>query len=164
MRVCVCVCARARMSTRALSCVCLFATAWTVVRQALLSMGIFQARILEWVAVPSFRGSSQPRGCTQVSCMQVDSLTPEPPGKFTKWDSISLQGIFRWHSGKESASQCRRLKRIRFDPCVGKIPWSGEWQLDQLFFPGKFHGPRSLAGLPMGLQRVGHHWAHTYPK
>ena len=24
--------------------------------------GIFQARILEWVALPSFRGSSQPRG------------------------------------------------------------------------------------------------------
>ena len=104
------------------------------------------------------------QGWTQVSCMQVDSLTSEPPGKFTKWDSISLQGIFRWHSGKESASQCRRLKRIRFDPCVGKIPWSREWQLDQLFLPGKFHGPRSLAGLPMGLQRVGYHWAHTYPK
>ena len=30
--------------------------------------GIFQARILEWVAMPSSRGSSQPMGCTQVSC------------------------------------------------------------------------------------------------
>ena len=29
--------------------------------------GILQARILEWVAVPFFRGSSQPRGQTQVS-------------------------------------------------------------------------------------------------
>ena len=34
---------------------------WTVARQAALSMGILQARILEWVVVPSSRGSSQTR-------------------------------------------------------------------------------------------------------
>ena len=45
----------------------LFATLWTVVRQAPLSMGILQARILEWVAMPSSRGSSQPRDGTWVS-------------------------------------------------------------------------------------------------
>ena len=32
------------------------ATLWTVARQDPLSIGIFQARILEWVAVPSSRG------------------------------------------------------------------------------------------------------------
>ena len=32
-----------------------------VARQASLSMGILQARILEWVTVPSCRGSSQPK-------------------------------------------------------------------------------------------------------
>ena len=47
-----------------------------------------------------------------------------------------------WHSGKESACQCRRW---RFRPWVGKIPWSREWQLTPLFFPGKFCGQRSLA-------------------
>ena len=31
--------------------------------------GIFQATILEWVAVSSFRGSSQPRDQTHVSCI-----------------------------------------------------------------------------------------------
>src|SRR5574337_84683 len=31
--------------------------------------GILQVRILEWVAMPSSRGSSQPRGGTQVSCI-----------------------------------------------------------------------------------------------
>ena len=31
--------------------------------------GIFQARILEWVAISSSRGSSQPRDQTQVSRM-----------------------------------------------------------------------------------------------
>ena len=35
--------------------------------QAPMSMGVLQARILEWVAMPSSRGSSQPRDRTQVS-------------------------------------------------------------------------------------------------
>ena len=35
--------------------------------QAPLSMGILQTRILEWVAMPSSRGSSQPKDQTQVS-------------------------------------------------------------------------------------------------
>ena len=50
-----------------------FATPWTLVRQTLLSMGILQARTLEWVAMPSSRRSSQPRVLTQVSPLQVDS-------------------------------------------------------------------------------------------
>ena len=38
-----------------LSCVQLFATLWTEARQALLSTGIHQARILEWVAMSASR-------------------------------------------------------------------------------------------------------------
>ena len=38
--------------------------------------GILQARILEWVASPSSRGSSQPRDRTQVSCI-ADSVLSE---------------------------------------------------------------------------------------
>ena len=47
----------------------LFATLWTVAHQALLSMGILQARILEWVAISSSRGSSWPRDQTHLSCI-----------------------------------------------------------------------------------------------
>ena len=50
-----------------LSRVWLFVTPWIVARQAPLSIGILQTRILEWVAMPSSRGSSQPRDQTQVS-------------------------------------------------------------------------------------------------
>ena len=39
----------------------LFVIPWTVACQASLSMGILQARILEWVVVASSRRSSQPR-------------------------------------------------------------------------------------------------------
>ena len=45
----------------------LFVTPRTVAHQAPLSIGILQARILEWVAMPSSGGSSQPRDRTQVS-------------------------------------------------------------------------------------------------
>ena len=38
---------------------------WTVAYQASLSMGILQARILDWVAMPSSKGSSQPCCCTR---------------------------------------------------------------------------------------------------
>ena len=46
--------------------------------------GILQARILEWVAMPSSRGSSQPRDWTCISCLlhwQAGSLPLAPPGK-----------------------------------------------------------------------------------
>ena len=59
----------------------LFETQWTVAREAPLSMGILQARILEWVAMPSSRGSSQLRVKPRSSALQVDSLPSEPPGK-----------------------------------------------------------------------------------
>ena len=44
-----------------------FATTWTVFSQTPLSMGILQARILQWVASPISRGSSWPRDWVQVS-------------------------------------------------------------------------------------------------
>ena len=43
--------------------------------------GIFQARILEWVAISFSRGSSWPRDRTWVSHIAGDSLPTEPPGK-----------------------------------------------------------------------------------
>ena len=42
-------------------------TPWTVACKTSLSMGILQARIQEWVAMHSSRGSSQPRDRIQVS-------------------------------------------------------------------------------------------------
>ena len=59
-------------------------------------------------------------------------------------------------SGKESASLCRRCKRHRFDPWVGKSLWSRKWQPSQEFFPVKFHGQKILWGYsPWGLKESG---------
>ena len=49
-------------------CLTLFVTPWTVTCQTPLSE-ISQARLLEWVAIPFSRGSSQLRDGTQVSCL-----------------------------------------------------------------------------------------------
>ena len=45
----------------------LFVTPWTIACQAALSLGILQAKVLEWVAMPSSRGSSWPRDWTCIS-------------------------------------------------------------------------------------------------
>ena len=55
------------IQTKIISYIRLFVTPWAIALQAPLSMGILQARILGWGAMPSSRGSSQPRDKTQVS-------------------------------------------------------------------------------------------------
>ena len=57
--------------------------------------GILQARILEWAATPSSRGSSRPKDQTHISrrfCTAGGFFTPEPQGKAknTGMDSLSL--------------------------------------------------------------------------
>ena len=56
-----------------------FVTSWTVACQAPLSMGILQARMLEWVTIPLSRGSSWLRDGTRVSCMADGFFITEPP-------------------------------------------------------------------------------------
>ena len=86
-----------------LSHVQLFATPWTV-------HGILQARILEWVAFPFFRGSPtsgiEPRSPT----LQADSLPAEPQGKPKNpgVGSLSLlQGIFQTQELNWGLPHCR---------------------------------------------------------
>ena len=57
---------------------------------------------------------------------------------------MPLVGFPGGASGKEPAFQCRRHRRLRFDPWVGKIPWRRAWQPTLLFLPGESHGWRSL--------------------
>ena len=43
--------------------------------------GILQAKILEWISISFYRGSSWPRDRTYVSCVAGRFFTSEPPGK-----------------------------------------------------------------------------------
>ena len=70
----------------------LFVTPWST---GFLVHGVLQLRTLEWVTMPSSRGSSQPRNWTQVSCISCiadRSFIMEPTWNYT----ISSSLIFFW--------------------------------------------------------------------
>ena len=75
--------------------------------------GIFQARVLEWVAI-----------AFSDICVQVH---------------VKL-GFSGGTSGEEPGWQCRRRKRCGFSPWLGKIPWRRAWQPTPVFLPGESQG------------------------
>ena len=84
----------------------LFATPQTVAPQALLSVGIPQPRILEWVAMTSSRGSSQPGIEPRSPSLQVDSLCLSHQGSMSRSDNcvvnkklIDFYSVFIKQSG-----------------------------------------------------------------
>ena len=91
----------------------LFATPWTVARQAPSVHGILQARILESVAIPFSRGSSRPRDRTCVSYVslhwQAGSLPPAPRGK-----SVFLQ----WKHHRRGLRTVCEMRKEHGEPCV----------------------------------------------
>ena len=58
-------------------------------------------------------------------------------------------GLPRWCSSKELTCECRRLliRDAGLISGIGKILWKRRWQSMSVFFPGKFHGQRSLVAL-----------------
>ena len=61
--------------------------------------GILQARILEWIAVPFARGSSQPRNKTGVSCIAGGSLPVELPEKPYAQNIMQNEGLGESQAG-----------------------------------------------------------------
>ena len=101
---------------------------WPVARQAPLSMDILQARILEWVAMPFSRGSSQPRDQTQVS---------HTAGRFfTSWATrecerryLQMIALIRsWYLKytKDSYKSTSKYKHSHY-----KMGWGPEWKFFQ---------------------------------
>ena len=112
--------------------------------------GIFWARILEWVATSSSRGSSWSRHRTQVSWVSC----------------ISRQTFYlrlpKWLRGKDSTCQCRILRRLGFDAWVRKIPWRRKWQPTPVFLSGNSMDKGAWWATVHVVPRVGHDWAHTH--
>ena len=74
--------------------------------------GILEARILEWVAFPFFRGSSNPGFEPRSPALQMDTLPAEPQEKpkNTGVGSLSLlQGIFPAQESNWGLLHCRRI-------------------------------------------------------
>ena len=92
---------------KSLSRVWLFATPWTGACQAPPSMGFFQSRILEWVAVSFSRGSFRPKDRTWVSRTAGEL--------FTAWATREAQVLHKCHSLHDSThlpSSVQSLSRI----------------------------------------------------
>ena len=122
--------------------------------------GISQARILEWVAMPSSTEHLPNPGTKLRSpALQEDSLPSEPPGKVrlkVNYSSVSpILGLPGGANGKEPACQVRRCRRRGFDPSQ-EDPWRRAWRPTPVFLPGESHGQRSLAGCSPWGRRVGH--------
>ena len=99
--------------------------------------GILQVRILQWVAIPSSRGSSQPRGWTLISMSSALAgrfLPLVPPGKpqyWPQWDFILGNWLSRccenWEVSEWIARQHRELnsnKKLLPPMCSkSKVKW-----------------------------------------
>ena len=134
--------------------------------------GIFQVRILEWVAFPFSRGSSQPRDHTQVSCIAgicstswvtvqfscsavSDSLWPHEPQHFRPPCPSLTPGVhpnpcpLSWWCRPTISSSV-----IPFSSCPQSFPASGSFQMSQLCASrGQSIGASASASvLPMNIQ------------
>jgi len=93
--------------------------------------GILQARILEWVAFPFSRGSSQPRDWTQDSRIMDDFFTSWRQGKPQLIDRFIIMKNYSFYY----YSYTPRDKGQR-----------RQWHPTPVLLPGKSHGRRSLVG------------------
>ena len=120
--------------------------------------GIFQARILEWVAIPFSKGSSWSRKQTQVSCIAADSLLSEPPGKplyspllfshsvmstslrhHGRQASLSFtisQSLLKLMSIESVVSSIHSSSVAPFSSCLQSFLTSGSFPVNKLFVSG----------------------------
>ena len=100
--------------------------------------GILQARVLEWVAIPFSRGSSQSRDRTQVSCIA--------DGFFTNWAIREAQVV------KNPPANARDKRDTGSIPGLGRSPGGGHGD------PLQYFAWRILWTVePGGLQSIGLH-------
>ena len=149
-----------------------FATPWTAARQAPLSMGF--SRQESWSGLPSPPPGNLPNLGIKPSsplspALAGRSLDLEPNAvlclSYSLEAPLSLEvcpnikafqhlkkreichgvGFPGGTGGKEPATECRRRKRRKFEPWVGKSPWRRARRPTAVSLPGEPHGQRSPA-------------------
>ena len=177
MCVCVCVYACAGTHTHMLRCSQLSYT-MDCSQPGSSAHGILQARILVWVAMPSFRGSFQPRDWTSVSCIDRWILyhwatckapkfllsvglfciqSPDKPEKAMAPHSSTLAWKIPW-TEEPGRLQSMGSLRVRHDWVTSLsrftfMHWRRKWWPTPVFLPGESQGRRSLVGCRL--------WGHT---
>ena len=91
--------------------------------------GILQARILEWVPMPSSSRSCQPKAQNQVSVLCAASLPSEPPGipYFTSSKSQILTSFNEWEKHRDITDLWGWLISVQLGVCLPQ-----KWQLASL--------------------------------
>ena len=161
-----------------LSFVPLFVTPWTATRWAPMSMGIPQARILEWVVSLSSKRSAQPRNQTQVFALQADSLPSIPLSvrvSISQFSHSVMSYVLRPHGLQQARLHCPSpTPGAYLNPCPSRwwchptisssfIPWtsclqsfpaSGSFPMRQFFSSGgqSIGVSASALVLPMNTQ------------
>ena len=108
-------------------------------------LGIFQARILEWVAISYSRGSSQPRNPTLVSCLRGHILYHWATRE-THWDACYLTKVLLQYNlpGNYHLAQnikgyflpFKKLKKFPSDaPVLGSLQPAG-WSWEETIYRG----------------------------
>ena len=131
--------------------------------------GIFQARVLEWAAIPFCRGSSWPRDWTWVSRIVGR--------RFTLWATREVRGEESWNCNKNISVWPLIWLPFRELPVLLDFPpfpfwgeeenwWFSERSSEKAMAPHsstlawKIPWAEEPGGLQsMGSQRVGHEWA-----
>ena len=117
---------------------------------------IFQTRILEWVVISFFRGSSQPMDQTCVSCVAGGFFTTEPPGKPLKHVLLTCKS---WNNLHCSPKLWRGRSWYHMGGCCesgGRCPpprWS-QWGEDRLWTLRQSlesQGPQVASGIPLAF-------------
>ena len=137
--------------------------------------GILQARILEWLAIPFSRGSSQPRDWTWVSCIAGRFLTDWANREFgfcilTLYPAnilkafISLGSVFIDNFGASLVAQTVKhlfaMQETRVRSLGREDPLEKEMATHSSILTWKIPWTSEPGRLPsMGSQRVGHDWA-----
>ena len=127
-------------------------TPWTVAHQVPQSLGILQARILEWVAMPSSGDLPKPGIEPKSPMLQEDSLPSKSPGNPSPGD-IPDPGIKLGSPALQADSLPAELpgkpvilpRSHLFNKGSSKL-WRRQWQPTPVLLPGKSHGQRSLKG------------------
>ena len=105
--------------------------------------GILQARILEWIAIPFSRGTSQPKDQTLVSCLAGRFFIIWATGKsyFVKYIPLN------WHKDRDFVYDVHC--NILLVQCLTHSQfsiWRRKWQPTPVYLPGKSHGQTRLVG------------------
>ena len=127
--------------------------------------GILQARVLEWIAVSSFRGSSQPRDQIHVFWIGKQILyhwaTWEAQDNFniryTRYSEKAMaphSSTLAWQipwTEEPCRLQSMGLLGVRRDWATSLslftfMQWRRKWQPTPVFLPGESQGQRSLVG------------------